>query len=329
MLMNRNSAAVLFASAGLAIALLACNQTDRVAAPEGTGTTGVDMPAGPPTPFENALTDLKRAETDPDRVDAGIRDLMSRYGYPVSEGAGAPLVPLGKAVAAQAVSGWKTAKYFQFGIDLVIYGTVTVPVNGTLIVQTSHPAGSTTDPYLIAFYKTGNANYTQTKVVGSSDDVIGTDAKFVWVNNSGASRVVTYIACGYNTSLRGPGSVLVQCTGLADKTVSGYMGGVLVRQNMAKDIVGCSPLSKTSLSLYIQTAGADGNGAVAVNEATMRGAYIYETAVTVQLADPMPYAAHNVVLGFSRGLDGFPCGKNTCYESISYYTYQLDYHTCP
>lgn len=350
----------LFSAMASGLALTACNrpETAPLASAPAEENVQTSKPAAVPAGFADEYRSLKTREKDPEKLAAGVREMLGRYGLPVPDRAAAQAIPgpvtlpaaagdaaagsLGKNAAAAAITKFYVVKSRDFHSDIVAYKTMTIPANGSLTVTITHdPATSILDPFAVAFYRpTGAADTNNTKVIiaGFDDDAGGNyNSAFTWVNNSGASRAVTIIGFAYLPEVGGVGNFRTICRtsaglacGLYTKTMN--MTGVAVRQNQTPSLPTCTGPNQSSISLGIAAGGDHGPGVLAMNAATMRGGFIYRAEGTLALDGVLPAVYPNFVLGFWTGINGFPCGPggtSTCYDSqFSYQFMQADGYSC-
>jgi hypothetical protein len=342
------------------LALTACNRTETAPLASATGEENGHMaqPAAAhavPAGFADEYRALKTREKDPEKFAAGIREMLARYQLPAPERSSAPSIPgpvtlpaadenpaagsLGKIAAAAATTKFYVVKTRDFHLDFVVYKTMTIPANATLAVTINHdPANSILDPFAVAFYKPAgaNPNFTKVTIAAFDDDGGGNyNSSLSWLNNTGASRVVTLIGFAYVPEVSGVGAFRATCRtsagvscGLITQTT--WMSGVAERQNDTPTLPTCTGPFQSSISLGI-LAGADhGPGVLAVNTATKRGGFIYAQEGNLALTDVLPAVYPNFVLGFSSGIGGFPCGGTSiCYEGPNNYQFmQADGYSC-
>jgi hypothetical protein len=340
------------------LALTACNRNDTASDPtspaEGKGQAG--QPIAVPAGFATEYQSLKSRERDPEKQEAGIRELLTRYGLPSADRAEARTVPgpmtlsgaegesasgsLGKAAA----NNWYTVRAANFALDIVLFTTMAVPMNATLTVTVDHdPATSILDPFAVAYYKQStlldDPDFGRVLFAGIDDDAGGNNnSKFTWVNNTGVNRSVNIIGSAYLPQVAGVGTMTVTCQTAAGASCGSYsktarMSGVAERSKKAVNPAGCSGPTGSDISLAISAGGDHGPGVLAVNYATKRGGIVYAKAGTYQLDEVLPYQYPSFVLGFSSGIGGFPCGigvPSTCYEEPNAYTLtQRDRYSCP
>jgi hypothetical protein len=338
------------------LALTACNRTETASLPSApTEENGqLAQPSAVPGGFAEEYRALKTREKDPVKLAAEIQDMLARYQLPAPERSSASSIPgpvtlpaadenpaagsLGKIAAAAATTKFYVVKSRDFHLDFVVYKTMTIPANATLAVTINHdPATSILDPFAVAFYKPAgaNPNFTKVTIAALDDDAGGNlNSSFSWLNNTGASRVVTIIGFAYLPEVSGVGAFRASCRTAANVscgliTQTTWMSGVAERVNDTPDLPTCTGPFQSSISLSILSGADHGPGVLAVNAATKRGGFIYTQEGVLALTDVLPAAYPNFVLGFSSGIGGFPCGTSTCYESPNDYQFmQADGYSC-
>jgi hypothetical protein len=117
----------------------------------------------PAPSLDQEITALKARESDPLRLDAGYRAILSRHGYvtppadaPATIGTMAAEAALGKAAVTGTV--YKTVKDFEFNYPFAYHVTLNVAA-GSYVTATATRVAAPTDPVLVAYYKTGGKRH--------------------------------------------------------------------------------------------------------------------------------------------------------------------------
>jgi hypothetical protein len=327
---------IIMTSALILIALGGCDRAESVApvAPEDSGA-GIHIPFNVEIGFAKDVMDLKAREEDPVKVEAGMLELRTAYGFPAiaeRKHTDGGVASVGKVAAAQATR-WYRAKELDYGLDFAIQSTVNVPAGGTLTLWTRHVAG--TDPYVAAYVKTLAGTASPIVVIGVSDDDDGNlDARLVWTNGTGSTRKVTFVAFAYFPAYAGQGTLNMTCTAggksCGSFTKSSRMAGVAVRSNLSNIApAGCTGPTKSQIGQTVQLGGGFENTLLAVNNRTKRGAILINQDGTQALEDILTTGTGNFIVGYANFETGFPCGNQVCFESTDYYAWQGNNYTCP
>lgn len=297
--------------------------------------------------FVKEVMALKARESDPVKLEAGINDIIARYGVPggartvpgtkdavfvderFSDGNAAPAASLGKTAAAQA-SHWYMAKSVSFGqdsIEIAQTRSMTIRAGCTVTLYTTHNPASNADPYVV-IYSTpagANQNFSTVTILSVDDDGGGNlDARAVWTNSTGQDQWVTFTAHAYAPSTTGSGTMNITCKkanggSCGNYSQSGYIGGVVVRGNSETPASGCTGPSASNISLSVN-APLTHPSLLAVNRSKMRGGFIFgNNAGSLLLDDVLTNNfSQNYILAYTDGYThgsgntGFQGNKYTC-----------------
>jgi len=293
------------------------------------------------TPLNREITALKARESDPDKVEAALREILPRHGYPV------PTLPAIPAIAHEPVPSaepseelaevttdiWQTVKDATFSWEAWSgMRTFTVPAGGSFDVWTN--ASAPADPALVAFYRNGGTSTSTvilTGVVAQNDDRgDGTqNARIRWTNNLGVSREVTVVVYAYTFSGRGFTATtfrLPDGTTETSQNVPAQAWPLYNNNVTVPRLGGCTGPNASRIQLTRIDGGGFGSGALAVNLTTMRGGFIKEksglTTQTALLNDVLSSGGSSFLLGFVYGHPSPLFGTNV------FQTLQQNRYTC-
>jgi len=310
---NRHIPAWIF----LGLALGACEDASQVSSLPDT-----DPEAAPSviTPLNREITALKARESDPEKVEAALREILPRYGYPL------PTVPAIPGIAREPVTSaepseelaevttdiWSTVKDTTFSWESRSgMSTFIVPAGGSFDVWTN--ASGAADPALVAFYRNGGTSTSTvigTGIIAVNDDRgDGTqNARIRWTNNLGVSREVYIVVYAYTFSGRGTTALTLRLpdgTTETSQNVPAYATPLYNNNVSVPPLGGCTGANASRIQLTRIDGGGFGSGALAVNLTTMRGGLIKEksgvTTQTALLNDVLPSGGGSFLMGFVYG----------------------------
>jgi len=189
---------------GLGLSLVACNRTETVA-PTAEAVSPEPQQSPKNAAFAKEAYALKSREKDPAKIATAMRELMSRYGYPVlpREMSASNAVPGGVAGAfgKVAASSWTQVRGMNVNYHFAHSRLVSVPANATL-QATGIVVDGTADPMIMGFYKSigsGNASAYWVKFVGFNDDWApgSLNARYNWTNNTGGAKSIRIVSLCY------------------------------------------------------------------------------------------------------------------------------------
>jgi hypothetical protein len=306
-------------SLALGLALIGCNQSEQMA-PTADDASSEPRLGPKDAAFSMEASAIKSREKEPAKIEAALRDLRSRLGYPAlprelssshADPNEAPLA-LGKAAATE----WTQMRSANIGYHFAHTRVITVRPNATLKVWAEQVNGGA-DPMVMGFYSNGgsvNDQSFQTLFVGYNDDMAAgnVNAYFKWKNLGTVSRSIRLVSWCYpgtagvtTTSWSLTETGRPTATGAKTMWVSGWTD---FYPSDASDYAGCTGPSRSRINLFKDggspTAGT-GNTFVAFNEATLRGGYLRDTDDAILLLeDVLPRGGSSFVLGYFAG-DGY------------------------
>jgi hypothetical protein len=314
----------------LSLALCACD-------PSGD-TPDAAVPSSEFSPMDREITALKGRESDPARLDAEYRGILSSHGYEVPAPAlPAPLGPVSVEEPEPAAEGplakasafvitWKTVKDFPFNYAFAYLHKVSVANNAT-VTATANRVSAPTDPVLVAYYKTGGTAtaYTIRAVYYNDDRGDGSLNSYItWKNTTGATVNLEIMAYAYSSA--STGQMKLTFTGPGAKTVT---ANVLAYPELFNSNPGpfpdCGFPQATQIQLKRRVGGGFQSGLLALNRGAMRGGYIQESGDDLQtlfLDDVLTNGSGSFMLGVMLDTD------EPVYESTGFQGIQKDKYLC-
>jgi hypothetical protein len=304
----RGRAALLIAMA-FSAALMACDRAER--APQAMAP-GESAGPGPQdsreTAFARDMIALKARGLAPDAVDAAVRELRTRYGYPILEArAAAPIADEGTAALAKSEaigSKWKTVKSFSFGFPLAIKQSFVISNQGTLHAWTAISANEEgVDPVLIAYYRTsGTSTAHRVKVVAYNDDAAAgsLQPEITWTNTTGGNVTVDVLAFVFSAESQGTVKLFVRHSifPVTDTYVTHISAYPLWDNTASGGIAGCSGPWSSRLRLVKTAGGGYAHGLLGINGNNLTGGEIVENSATLDVGTVIPSGRYNMVIGY-------------------------------
>lgn len=279
--------------------------------------------------------------------------LRSRFGYPVppsdlapSPGAIAAAKALGKTAST---TSWTQVRGGNIFYPFAHFVTVSVPADMVLHVA-ANAVDQGADPYLAAFYKSigsGNANAYWVNFVGVNDDRgDGTLNSYIaWRNATGSAKTVRLVSFVYpqtqgTTTLAW--RILNNGTTFTSGSHTFWVGAAPhFDVEVPSDYAGCVGPMASNLTLNLDPTRTQqthyGSSVLAVNTATMEGAYLKDTSYGLRLNDVLP-GYPSFVVGYFEG-DGFQPNMifpdealkelNDHYHNPYYQWSETDEFSCP
>jgi hypothetical protein len=337
----------------LGMALYGCNQPDPGTNADTADGKADGMPVFQASPLDKEVLAIKARHLPPEQHVAALRDLLRRYGRTVpDETVSAPQpasfveerpesgVQLGGALAktAQYASYWSQAKSVQFTYNWVNQYITTVAPGKTIQAWTERTglARPAVDPMLMAFYSTSGddigANTVNIPVLTDDASHQTVDPSFAWTNNTGNTVVLHIMAfCPYNGGLDGEVTLAVRTR--YTSRFPGYISASPIGRNnpIPPPIAGCSGPTASRLTLNLGPE-PKGQGVLALNISTMRGAYLNTTG-KVQLQEVLAGGFlgdfGNMILPYFDGPQGYPGQPGDYPGGYTVTAGQEDRFSCP
>ena len=233
--------------------------------------------------YDRELIAAKAAAADPALRERAITAVLDKYGIVHPPARGYSLEPATTLSAAAKVAGQSPVvrRDFKAGNDIHTYrSSVSVPNSQSVAISV---AGSTdnVDPFVVAYYVDDNpASSTayKVRVVGFNDDISNTNRNswIHWVNNTGNSKTVQFVAFAYSSTTRGKGSIISIVGGAyVHNLTNREIGGLSVYGAKALPPIesGCYP-SSTLVTETPRFGGGYRGAALVIDTQAMRGGYI-------------------------------------------------------
>jgi hypothetical protein len=287
-------------AAMLGACLFACNSpsdpVDAVPDPGASPESGSD--------FDRSALSIKAGPYSQQEKISALQALASRYGHVMTPQANPDPAPnleeIGKPVAGALGKAAASNRYFLMKSEtlrnsFVLEDFRVVKANQTLVASTTRPAGSTADPFLVAFHDTrliGDRHAMLTKIVGLNDDDAGLDSRFSWKNTTGKDQGVEILVFAYTPELSGRGTLTTTINGGTKRTFTGTFAGIATyNDNMnTLPIANCSGPLSDRLSLQILQRGDAFYSAIMVNHVTMTGGSVGISGTQPDVVLDMPTA---------------------------------------
>jgi hypothetical protein len=345
-----------FLPLALGLALDACNRSENIS-PTANEVSPETIQAPKDPAFAKEAYAIKSGEKDPAKIKSALRELRSRYGYPVMP----EELPASKAVSGKnpgalgkaAASEWTLVRALRTNYFFAHSLVVSVPANALLRVSATQVDGGT-DPMVLGFYKSTTSTNSKAylvKFVGYNDDIApgNLNSNFSWTNRTGSAQSVRLVSWSYpgtygTTTLS---SRVTQNSLTHSKSSTMWVSGAMEPETgLAPSFEACTgPLA----SRVIFTAGRFnpptpfGSSLVAFNKNTMEGAFFRDTEDELQLNDVLP-SGSGFLLGYFEG-DGYQPTPmdfsnatqgaatdrllNDHYHGVFYQGSQQDRYDCP